>query len=315
MMRSHVTNHDGIEVPFSLRERLIQEYAQGEGDDLIVDFSQDTMVASLIEGEPENEGFWELVLQRNGQWVELTGDTDPDVFTRDWNRPRAIFFENDNGSNESQPEGVRFEHEHVVTKNPPRSITIVSDPAFTANQKIANRLEELGFFYCRHWPEVLEDHPELHVFQNIAIARGWLDSDGSHPNHVHGFVESESDDGLSGSQPTTHSDIWPKDWETREISDEIPPHPSEPTSSYVQGTTYILKRDRWLYWTRESKRFKWREILREANKRWKIGSSDVGEIETKIADGISDNYEECRTSANRYRNQYKTWFEGQDASS
>lgn len=159
---------DPIPVPSGLQEPLNREYPCEHEFGLDVNFNLDCMVLSFTDIQQGNVSYWELVKLHDERWAALHGDADPSTI-EDCESHGACLFVDDVGSDPTKPNGLL-------------GCKYGDTPLLTADQKVATRINKFGFFRCRNWPIVLQSHPELRTFHEIAIQCGWLALDGSHPN-------------------------------------------------------------------------------------------------------------------------------------
>lgn len=144
-----------------------------------------------------------------------------------------------------------------------------------------------------------------------------------------GGEDISATEATADSESCDETPMHPKDWKDRNLSDSMPAWEREPETKYspkyspkgeLEPNT-ALERDRWLYWTFRSKRLKQWQVVLEANKHWRIGEREKGEIEesaqTKyrsddpeklsIGDHKKGIAENVRAAAQRYAKNYSKW--------
>jgi len=175
-------------------------------------------------------------------------------------------------------------------------------------------------------------------------ASGYLGGRKNQPEQLMGAPDSiATQDGLQAPECSTVEDsatpnaaikcesgdetpMHPKDWKTRQLSDSMPAWEREPPVTEYQhkdriGGDSSLERDRWLYWTLRNDRFVQWEVVLEANKHWRIGERNRGEVEEQAntnatLDTTDNNIIEWHRRAisqnlsvrvKGYANNYATW--------
>lgn len=164
---------DALQVakPLSLQGPL-QFAVEGSGELLDVDLRVHKIVASFAElgiGDRFGEAKFTELVRMGDEWCELSRWVPTDTWKSVVTNPNHQFLRSDEDS------------EHHIAK--PSGDRYTDRPLLSAEHKVACWLHDRGFLRCRHWPDALEAHAELKAANQLAIEWGWLDANGTHPNH------------------------------------------------------------------------------------------------------------------------------------